>query len=185
MYEWHLKKFLEICAREKLLFMCKANTADEVLRVLLLGSACFSVLVSVWAQEWKKTVLCLKWELNLGPIRINVRYFHVLRGHWAQLNIVSNENEGNWYTLQCKKRNSEIREVRDAAMGQVTFLKVILNIGKCPGLFWACSRKEIGNLTGFQHYYYETHNHWAAVLYLHLALKSVASISDSKKGSGS
>lgn len=36
--------------------------------------------------------------------------------------------------MQCKKLKSEIREVRDAAVGQITFLKVMLNTVKHTGL---------------------------------------------------
>lgn len=36
--------------------MCKANTADEILRVLFFGSAWFSFLVFVQTQEQKKIV---------------------------------------------------------------------------------------------------------------------------------
>lgn len=167
MYEWHFKKFLEVCAREKLLFMCKANTADEILRVLLFGSAWFSFLVSVQAREQKKTVWFV-YEMRTQSRTHSDQWqtFPCSQRSFSSIKNCLKWNAGIWYTLQCKKLNSEIREVRNAATGQITFLKIILNTEKPTDLSWVWSRKEKGNLTRFQHNCYESHNYWVAVLYL-------------------
>lgn len=56
-YERHFKKFLEAYAREEILFVCKAITADGILRVLLFASAPLGFLVSALSQEQKKAVI--------------------------------------------------------------------------------------------------------------------------------
>lgn len=94
--------------------------------VLLFASAWFSFLASALAPKQKKTVI-LGYEMRARS-RTHLdqwQTFPCSQRLFSSIKIVSNENGGIWYILQRKKLNSEIEE-RDAAKGQITFLKVIL-----------------------------------------------------------
>lgn len=80
-YEWHFKKFLEVYARKEILFVCKAITADGILRVLLFASAPFGFLVSALSQEQKKAVILMCEMKTQSRIRVNKKHFFVRKDH--------------------------------------------------------------------------------------------------------